>query len=416
MIQETEIRGWIMENRVTVCPKCGYRHDASGTIPETECPKCGIIYEKYYARQKTMEQATAGVSDPGTAPVPPVKKPFPVRLVAVAALILLISGLAVWKFTGGKHGAAATASLSSEKVIKSFPYDIRGTYGARFTSEFNGGQAGPAYAYTSDYEATVTINDRYRVSRLSWTDYHVTLARTKVSWETPSVAEIACEERSGGTPEKNREPFSQILTLRRLGSALALDFHRPGVGEVVFDLKNAVKEPLPGEEANGLFQYIKEQDALRAPVKVTVVPRGVIDVPRDTVSTFTGSSFWGHTCFETYKHKGGSGLLPRDGGYLRNGDCEKLGIFAAGSAGVSILLNLTKVDVQFGPMARTSGPNTQLPEPNPIQLTPDSRFQFDFNVYERDAEVLFFRDGKKKLRIKDRKVAEKPLEFDLEKQ
>jgi len=28
--------------------------------------------------------------------------------------------------------------------------------------------------------------------------------------------------------------------------------------------------------------------------------------------------------------------------------------------------------------------------------------------------VLFYRDGRKKLKIKDRKVGEKPLEYDLE--
>jgi len=405
-----------MENNETVCPKCGYRHEAPGALPEKECPKCGIIYEKYYARRKALEESAAEAPDPGPLSVPPANKPFPVRLAAAAVLILLISGVAVWKFTGGKHAAQATTPESAEKVIRSFPYDIRGTYGARFTSEFDGGKSGPAHAYTSDFEASVTIDDRYRVSRLSWTDLHVTLARTQVRWETPSVAEIACEERAGGTPEKNREPFSQILTLRRIGSALALDFHRPSVGEVVFDCKNAVAEPLPGVEANGLFRYSKEQDALLAPVKVTVVPKGVIDVPRDAVSTFVGSSFWGNTCIEAFRYKGGTALQMRDGGYLRNVGCEKLGIFAAGSGGVSILLNLRNVDIQYGPIAKTSSPATQLPVPNPIRLTPDSKFLFDFNRFERDAEVLFYRDGRKKLRIRDRNVAEKPLEFDLAKQ
>jgi hypothetical protein len=399
-----------MEKIVRVCPKCGYRHEATGNFPEKECPQCGIIYEKYYARQAAMEKAATEPPDPGPAAVPPARKPFPVLLVAGVALILLVAGLAVWKYTGAKKGASASTSSSAEKVIKSFPYDIRGTYGARFTSEYDGGSAGPAYAYTSDFEASLSIDTRYHVNQVSWTDNHVTLAKSKVSWESPSVAEVACEERSGGSPEKNREPFTQPLTLRRLGNTLALDYHKLNAGgEVVFDWKNAVKEPLPGEGANGVFEYSKEQDALRAVVKVIVVPKMTMEAPRDAITTFTSTPRWAGDCIRPYMSKGGP---KQEGGSYRRVTCERLDIFSAGSSGVNLDLKLTNVDIPVEAVVSRGG--MQAPVANPVQLSSDSKFIFNFPGLEREAEVLFYRDGRKKLKIKDRKVAEKPLEFDLE--
>jgi hypothetical protein len=400
-----------MERIVTVCPKCGYRHEATGNLPEKECPQCGIIYEKYFARQAALENAAAVTPDPpAPVPDPPARRLLPALLVAGAVLIILISGLAVWKYTGGKKGASASTSSSTEKVIKSFPYDIRGTYGSRFTFDYDGGSAGPAYAYTSDFEASLSIDDRYHVNQLSWTDNHAPLAKSKVSWESPSVAEVVCEERSGGTPEKNKEPFTQPLTLRRLGSALALDYHKPCAGgEVVFDWKNAVKEPVPGEGANGVFEYSKEQDALRAVVKVIVVPKMAMEAPRDAITTFTSTPRWAVDCIQPYLSKGGP---KQEGGSYRGVTCERLGIFSAGSSGVNLDLKITNVDIPADAVLHTGSMQTMVS--NPIQLSSESKFLFSFPGYEREAEVLFYRDGRKKLKIKDRKVAEKPLEYDLE--
>jgi len=393
-----------MEQVVKVCPKCGYRHETAGG---KECPRCGIIYDKYYARQAASMKPEKAPPDPGAVPGSAARKPVPTFIVAGAVVILIIAGVVGWKYSGGSRGASESTSSSTEKIIRSFPYDIRGTYGARFTHEFDGGSAGPAYAYSADYEAGLSVSDQYRINQLSWTDNHTTLSRTKINWSSPSVAEVFCEERSGGTPEKNREPFTQPLTLRRLGNALALDYHKPSAGgEVVFDWKNAVKGPLPGEGTNGMFEYLKDQDALRAVVKVVVVPKGILDVPRESMTTFNTNSFWAGGCVIDSLR---SSLPPRlEGGLYRGINCDKLSLF---SASVSFNLKLTNVDIPVEVVVN-KGPYSTVPL-NPIQPTNDTKFLFD-GGFDREAEVLFYRDGKKKLRIKDRKVGEKPLEYDLE--
>jgi len=262
-----------------------------------------------------------------------------------------------------------STSSATEKIIRSFPYDIRGTYGARFTHEFDGGSAGPAYAYSSQYEASIAIDDRYRVNQLSWTDNHVTLARSTVSWSSPSVAKVVCEERSGGTPEKNREPFTQPLTLQRLGSTLALDYHKLNAGgEVVFDWKNAVKEPVPGEEANGVFEYSKEQDALRAVVKVIVVPKMTKEAPRDAITIFNSTERWATSCVMDSARSKSPPLA--EGGSYRGITCERLSIFSAGSSGVYADLALSSVDVPVEAVFNKGG--LQAAVPNPIQLSSES--------------------------------------------
>jgi hypothetical protein len=89
-----------------------------------------------------------------------------------------------------------------------------------------------------------------------------------------------------------------------------------------------------------------------------------------------------------------------------------LDIFSAGSSGVNLDLKLTNVEIPVEAVVSRGG--MQAPVANPVQLSSDSKFIFNFPGLEREAEVLFYRDGRKKLKIKDRKVAEKPLEFDLE--
>lgn len=178
---------------------------------------------------------------------------------------------------------------------------------------------------------------------------------------------------------------------------------------MVFDWKNAVKVPLTDEKANGVFEYSKEQDALRAIVKVIVVPKMAKEAPRDAITTFTSTPRWAVDCIHPYLSKGGQKL---EGGSYRGVTCEQLTIFSAGSSGVNLDLKLTNVDIPVDAVV-SKGP-MQTPVANPVQLSSDSKFIFNFHGYEREAEVLFYRDGRKKLRIKDRKVSEKPLEYDLE--
>jgi hypothetical protein len=240
------------------------------------------------------------------------------------------------------------------------------------------------------------------VESVSWTDLNNPSAKAQWTWNHPDTAMAVCEE-------------SQIaLSIGRAGPALALNYQSPLGMDFVMDGKQIINGGLSDLGANGVFTLAGDIKALRSVIRVRLLPAGNFIIPSDAVVRFAASANWANTyCLARFLKTGGT-LAPQDG-LFKGMDCQGMQIASGGNAGVSMTLNVLHADVSAEAGAedadRTGG---DVNRPEMIQVTGSSSLQLISPGLEREVEILFYADGRKKARIKDRMASpDSPLEFDL---
>lgn len=365
-----------MAHNVSACPKCGYRHEQTNEVHRT-CPSCGIIYEKYFARLAALEEKTVELPPTDSTSVTSSTPRLTPAKIIITVIVLVVAVLAIKYVGGGKQKPNAPVSDATEKIIRAFPYDIKGTYTARLTLELTGPNNSKI---PEEHEAHLVVNDLRHISEMGLTIGSSYSGPTTMSWSYPDTQKLVSERKA----DQENQPTT--LTVVRSGRALSFDLNEPKGGSMVFDWKDALPTPFEGTDKNGIFEYVKELDALRARVKVIVMPSHELNVPQSAITSFAGSNRWSERCVDP--------LLRTDGQTVfQDISCRDIAVFTGANV---ITLKLKHIDV---------------PSVSSLQLTKDSQITFSMGG-ERNIDVLFFRDGRKKL-INREGLRGKSIEFDL---
>lgn len=367
-----------MTYNVDVCPKCGYRHGNDTEIHHT-CPACGIVYKKYFERMAALKEINTEPDTQVTASVPSRNLRLSPAMIVVTVIVLIVAGV-LFIFTGrNKQQLATSQTNATEKIIRAFPYDIKGTYKANLTFERNG----PNNTKIPDeFEAHLTVDNWHHVSDVKWSDRGSFSGPVRMSWSYPDMQQLVSEISEHKSTDHQRTQFS----IGRSGHALSLDLDESRGGNIVLDWKNAFSTPFAGTDKNGIFEYVKELDAIRASIKVIITPNGDLNVPLSAITTFNGKGHWFIRCVDPLLRAGGQSVF-------QDISCRDIAVLTGANV---ITLKLRHVDV---------------PSVASIQLTKESQIFFSMGG-ERNMEVLFFRDGRKKL-INREGVYGKSIEFDL---
>lgn len=415
-----------------VCPKCGYQAKSADDPLLTkfgglgECPQCGIIPKKYLEIQD---------QPPHSAPSTPLlrkkkgqsigRQPKERRGGKSGLLIISITvvlAIGVFKLLKPKDAAQVMVDEAKEMMAK-FPYDIRGDWRGQFIHEyqFDQGdqrwyQAHPEYdlkyprasGYHADYKISLVVDEHYTVKEIDWTHKHDSGERFMVSWIAPASVEFVNERRQASNQQSDLErPFVRNFTIQHDAHIFSLNYANP---EISLESVPVPETALAKQPANGVFRYDEKEQAMRAEVTATLIPAGKIDVPLNSIDKWlvgpdnTHSSRGG--CFTKYLEEAAKKMKQPVNGFFEDIDCR----FQVWP--LTIQMTQTKLSVAYmqnpGPFA------IQSQDDRIFHLTPASTVQVSSD-FAPMAEILFYRDGRKLVRIKDTVVVlGTPLQFQID--
>ncbi len=379
-----------------VCPKCGYQRKPADSGPAYECPHCGVIYEKHLARISQTVELEA--ERPPPAPGMSRKKRRGLAAASLAAAAIAI-GVGFVLFVQSASGVPA-------KVVESFPYKIPGSWTGRIEHVYAG--SGLDADYRAEFMAHLVVDKDFKVESLSWTDAHTPFFRSEWSFTAPHGAEAAAEERDG-----NAGPgaFRPLLQVKREEGDFAFHYAEPSDGEVTVDDKDVISGWRVEKKSNGVLEWDPKEEVIRGLVTVTLLPAGSYTLRKDGVKKIYATGAWAWDgCVKKAQEAGGE--LSPVAGYFENLDCASLSISTGNEAGFGFSLFVTKAKVsEEAGFSRSR----QTVLPDMIRLGPESSVRVDAGAIQRRAAILFYRDGRRLLKVLDRTLGDgTPLTFRLD--
>ena len=420
-----------------VCPKCGYQAKSADDPLLTkfgglgECPQCGIIPKKYLEIQD---------QPPHSAPSTPLlrkkkgqsigRQPKERRGGKSGLLIIgitVVLAIGVFKLLKPKDAARVMVDEAKEMMAK-FPYDIRGDWRGQFIHEyqFNQGdqrwyQAHPEYelkhprasGYYANYEISLVVDEHYTVKEIDWTHKHSSGERFMVSWIAPASAEFVNERRQASNRQSDLEkPFVRYFMIQYDARTFSLDYVDPviSLNDPAISLNSVpIPETTLADQAANVFRYDAKEQAMRAEVNAALIPAGKLDVPLNSIGKWlvppNVHSSQGN-CFSRYLDEAAKTMKQPVNNFFEDIDC-RFEIWP-------LTVQMTQAKLSVETMKPKSPFETQSIDETVYHLTPASTVQVSSN-FAPTAEILFYKDGRKQVRIKDTVVVlGKPLQFQID--
>ncbi len=414
----------------TVCPKCGYQAKSADDPLLTkfgglgECPQCGVIPKKYLEIQDQPPHSAPSTPLPRKKNGQSTGRQRKERRGGKSGLLIIgiavVLAVGVFKLLKPKDAAKVAVDEAKEMMAK-FPYDIRGDWHGRFIHEyqFDQGdqrwyQAHPEYelkhprasGYYADFKINLVVDEHYTVKEIDWTHEHSSGKRFMISWATPASAEFVNERRQTSSKASDLErPFERYFMIQHDARTFSLDYADPAIS------LNSVPIPetaLAGQAAN-VFRYDPKEQAMRAEVSAALIPAGKLDVPLNSIGKWLVSpsvySSQGN-CFSRYLDEAAKTMKQPVNGFFEDINCR----FEVWP----LTVQMTQAKLSVANMKVKSPFETQSVDETVYHLTAASTVRVSSN-FAPTAEILFYRDGRKQVRIKDTVVVlGKPLQFQID--
>jgi hypothetical protein len=285
---------------------------------------------------------------------------------------------------------------------------LAGTWQGRFVEQLP--VRGATFTYPAEYEMKLVVGSDNNIESLSWNEMNNWMGRISIAWNQPDRASALGEERENGRPELVFAPLYPVFNVTREGQALSLEYTRKGQGNISLNTPGAFAQT-SFALADNRITAAPTNGTARARIHAAIIPRGTVTVPVGDIKDFTGSGFWLSRFGDVkLKRDGQAAVVEVSGDMIDNVNCRGIQLFTSGGGGLSYHLNLLNVKARHQP-----GANLGM-QMDVIVLKPDSKVELEATMgFGREAEIVFFKDGRARARIIDTRVAgtEKPLEFEL---
>lgn len=431
-----------------VCPKCGYKpEDTSDPLLTKhnglgECPKCGVIPKKYLqikggqSNPTHLQQKETRIAVDHNRRVRD-RKGRKFGILSFTIGVVLFFG--VFSFLKPKDQSKVMVD-EAKKILSQFPYDIRGAWQGQVVHEVKFRPFGEGYAYgvpenvmkeelenptasgyTADYNIRLMIDENYVVKEIEWTDRHTPQERSVISWADPSYVEYFMEARGGSFKERAlQQPFVRYFTVQRDANRFSMEVsNSPHSAD-----PDILLEPVPipdvaptQQPTRNIFRYDEKEQAMRAEVVAAFIPiLKKLNVPLNSIKNWyvtPRNAYDGvHTFLANFINKRSETLQEPVNGFYEELDFK----FTLNSGCFTFWVTQAKLSLAFFQRRSEGGSRfEEAKEDGILHLSTSSTVEVSADCAPT-AEILFYKDGRKLVRIKDRNIAAgKPLEYSISK-
>lgn len=426
-----------------VCPKCGYKpKDPSDPLLTKhnglgECPKCGVIPKNFLRIKESQNSPTHLQQKEMRIAVDHHRRdPKGSKLGVLSIAIGVVLFFGVFSLLKPKDQSKAAVN-EAKKILSQFPYDIRGAWQGqvvhevKFRSIMEGYRVVPeniikeelenptASRYIEDYNISLMIDENYIVKEIEWTDRHEISERSVVSWAAPSYMEYFMEARKHSAKEHDlQQPFVRYFTIQRDASKFSMKVSNSPYSadpDILLESVPIADVEMTQQPTRNIFRYDEKEQAMRAEVVVNFIPIKKLNVPLNSIKNWyvtprnaydNTRSFLGH-----FHDKQSKDMQQPVNGFFQGLDFK----FTLSSGCFTFWVTQAKLSIAFFQSQSEGGSKFLVgaEEDRILHLSTSSTVEVSANCAPT-AEILFYRDGRKLVRIKDRNIAAgKPLEYSI---